>query len=126
VRSAVVIGPRGDGWAAYFGDFGAYVHSIDALTGRELWTVKVDDHPAAIITGSPTLVGNTLFVPVSSYEEVTGANPSYPCCSFRGSLVALDADIGLRPLRTDCSWLGRKKASLAVIWLTDTVDITLY
>ena len=25
VRSAVVIGPRGDGWAAYFGDFGANV-----------------------------------------------------------------------------------------------------
>jgi polyvinyl alcohol dehydrogenase (cytochrome) len=91
VRSAIVIGPHGDGWAAYFGDFGAYVHSIDALTGRELWTAKVDDHPAATITGSPTLVGTTLFVPVSSYEEVTGANPAYQCCSFRGSLVALDA-----------------------------------
>jgi polyvinyl alcohol dehydrogenase (cytochrome) len=94
VRSAVVVGPRGDGWAAYFGDFGANVHSIDALTGKELWTAKVDDHPAASITGSPTLVGTTLYVPVSSYEEVTGANPSYPCCSFRGSLVALDAPTG--------------------------------
>ena len=38
VRSAIVIGPRGDGWAAYFGDAGANVHSIDALTGKELWT----------------------------------------------------------------------------------------
>ncbi len=94
VRSAVVIGPRGDGWAAYFGDLGAHVHSIDALTGKELWTAKVDDHPAAMITGSPTLVGTTLFVPVSSHEEVTGAKPAYPCCSFRGSLVALDAFTG--------------------------------
>jgi hypothetical protein len=63
VRSAVVIGPRGDGWAAYFGDFGANVRAIDALTGKALWTAKVDDHPAAIITGAPTLVGTTLFVP---------------------------------------------------------------
>ena len=94
VRSAVVIGPRGDGWAAYFGDFGANVSAIDALTGKALWTTKVDDHPAAIVTGAPTLVGTTLFVPVSSYEEVTGAKPSYPCCSFRGSLVALDGSTG--------------------------------
>jgi polyvinyl alcohol dehydrogenase (cytochrome) len=94
VRSAVVIGPRGDGWAAYFGDFAANVSAIDALTGKALWTTKVDDHPAAIITGALTLVGTTLFVPVSSYEEVLGAKPGYPCCSFRGSLVALDGSTG--------------------------------
>ena len=94
VRSAAAIGPRGDGWAAYFGDFGANVYAIDALSGKPLWTTKVDDHPAAIITGAPTLVGTTLFVPVSSYEEVMGAKPSYPCCSFRGSLVALDSSTG--------------------------------
>ena len=94
VRSAIVVGPLGQSWAAYFGDAGANVHSVDALTGKSLWTTKIDDHPAAMITGSPTLVGTTLFVPVSSYEEVTGANPSYQCCSFRGSLVALDASNG--------------------------------
>src|SRR5271155_1399004 len=38
VRSAIVVGPRGDGWAAYFGDFGANVYAIDALTGKALWT----------------------------------------------------------------------------------------
>ena len=94
VRSAVVIGPRGDGWAAYFGDRGGNVHAVDALTGKALWTTKVDEHPAAMITGSPTLVGATLFIGVSSFEEVTGANPSYSCCTFRGSLVALDASSG--------------------------------
>ena len=94
VPSAVVIGPRGDGWAAYFGDFGANVYAIDALTGKILWTTKVDQHPAAVITGAPTLVGTTLFVPLSSYEEVMGAKPSYPCCSFRGSIVALDSSTG--------------------------------
>src|SRR5580700_5099739 len=94
VRSAIVIGQRSDGWAAYFGDAGASMYSVDALTGKELWRTKVDDHPAAAITGSPTLVGTTLFVPVSSYEEATGANKSYSCCTFRGSLVALEASTG--------------------------------
>ena len=95
VRSAVVIGPRGDGWAAYFGDAGANVYAIDALTGKMLWTTKVDHHPAAVITGAPTLVGTTLFVPLSSYEEVMGAKPRpIRCCSFRGSIVALDSSTG--------------------------------
>jgi polyvinyl alcohol dehydrogenase (cytochrome) len=94
VRTAVVIGPRAGGWAAYFGDQGGNVHSVDAVTGKELWTSRIDDHPAAIVTGAPTLVGETLFVPVSSYEEVTGANPNYSCCTFRGSAVALEASTG--------------------------------
>jgi polyvinyl alcohol dehydrogenase (cytochrome) len=94
VRTAVVIGPRAGGWAAYFGDQGGRVYAVDAVTGEELWASRIDEHPAAIITGAPTLVGATLFVPVSSYEEVTGANPSYSCCTFRGSVVALEASTG--------------------------------
>ena len=94
VRSAVVVGQSNGHWAAYFGDEGANVYSIDALTGKALWTAKVDDHPVARITGSPTLVGTTLFVPVSSVEEFVAADPSYPCCSFRGSVVALDVSTG--------------------------------
>ena len=93
VRSAVVVGPSAGGWAAYFGDLGK-VHSVDALTGKALWTARIEDHPAAVITGAPTLVRATLFVPVSSFEEVTGANPNYSCCTFRGSLVALEASTG--------------------------------
>ena len=56
--------------------------------------MRIEDHPAAVITGAPTLVGGTLFVPVSSFEEVTGANPNYSCCTFRGSVVALEASTG--------------------------------
>jgi polyvinyl alcohol dehydrogenase (cytochrome) len=99
VRSAIVIGQRSNGWAAYFGDAGASVHWIDAVTGKERWRTKVDDHPAATITGSPTLVGATLFVPVSSYEEATGAGKFYSCCTFPGSLVALDTATGKLHLR---------------------------
>jgi hypothetical protein len=62
VRSAVVIGPRGDGWSA--GDL-ARTRAIDALMARRCGPPN-HQHPTAIITGSPTLVGTTLFVPVSS------------------------------------------------------------
>ncbi len=94
VRSAIVVGQSSSGWTAYFGDQLANVYALDALTGKLLWKVHSDDHPAAVITGSPTLVGGTLFVPVSSFEEVTGANPSYSCCSFRGSISAFEASTG--------------------------------
>ena len=61
---------------------------------RHCGRFNIDSYPGARITGSPTLVGTTLFVPVASSEEVAGANPQYPCCSFRGSIVALQASTG--------------------------------
>jgi len=78
----------------YFGDTAANAYALDAQTGRKLWTRRVDDHPAARITGSPTFFEGKLYVPVASYEEAQGADPAYPCCTFRGSVVALDATSG--------------------------------
>ena len=134
VRSAIVIGRRGDGWAAYFGDRAANVYALDALTGKALWTTKVDEHPAAMITGSPTLAGGTLFIGVSSFEEVTGANPSYSCCTFRGSLVALDASSGkiawktftiadeAKPSGANRNGVQQLGPSGAAIWSAPTFD----
>jgi len=94
VRTAISIGELGDGHALYFGDTGAVVYAIDAATGAELWTREVESHPAARITGAPTLHEGRLYVPVSSLEEALAANQSYGCCTFRGSVVALDAATG--------------------------------
>jgi len=58
-----------------------------------LWSRKVDDHPLVRLTGSPALHNGRLYVPTSSYEE-GGRPPGYPCCTFRGSVVALDARTG--------------------------------
>jgi polyvinyl alcohol dehydrogenase (cytochrome) len=94
VRAAITVGPNPAGWTANVGDRHANVNALDAMTGKVLWTTHVDDQPAARITGAPTLVGTTLFVPVSSTEETLATNPKYPCCTFRGSVVALDASNG--------------------------------
>jgi polyvinyl alcohol dehydrogenase (cytochrome) len=98
MRTAISIGPiRGAGdakYAAYFGDQKANVYSIDAQTGKLIWTRLADDHATARDPGAPTLVGGKLFVPVSTFEEFSASDPLYPCCTFQGSVVALDANTG--------------------------------
>jgi polyvinyl alcohol dehydrogenase (cytochrome) len=96
VRTALTIGPSiGTAPAVvYFGDTAARVYALDAVTGTSIWTRVIDDHPLARITGSATLHEGRLYVPVSSYEEAQGADPQYGCCTFRGSVSALDAGTG--------------------------------
>jgi polyvinyl alcohol dehydrogenase (cytochrome) len=73
---------------------GANVISVDRETGALRWITQVDTHPAAIITGSPVFFDGVVYIGVSSSEETLATNPAYPCCSFRGSIVALDARDG--------------------------------
>src|SRR6266702_5539860 len=95
VRSAVSIGKISAGrLAAYFGDQSANVYAVDAETGKLLWKKKVDDYWRSAITGAPPLHAGRLYVPVSSREESQVGDLKYPCCRFRGSLVALDASNG--------------------------------
>ncbi len=81
-------------WIAYFGDYHGSMHAVDAETGKLLWKVKIDDHPAARITGSPSYYDGRLYVPVASSEELDGGSAQYECCTFRGSVTALDAETG--------------------------------
>ena len=135
VRTAISIGSLpGARFAAYFGDQRANAYAVDAATGVLLWKRKVEDHPAALITGSPVLHAGRLYVPVSSYEEATGAAPSYECCRFRGSVVALDASTGEQlwksytipepPRPTKKSKVGTQLwgPSGAAVWSAPTID----
>ena len=78
----------------FFGDVIARAYSIDALTGKLAWSIKVDDHPNATITATPTFSGDTIYVPISSLEVTTAADANYECCKFRGAVLALDARNG--------------------------------
>jgi polyvinyl alcohol dehydrogenase (cytochrome) len=96
VRTAVSIG-SGTGssrYIAYFGDVKGNVYAVDADTGNKLWMQRADTHPVARITGAPVLQGGRLYVPIASLEESGGGNPDYPCCTFRGGVVAYDAVSG--------------------------------
>jgi len=73
---------------------GANVISVDRETGALRWMTQVDAHPAAIITGSPVVFNGVVYIGVSSSEETLALDPTYPCCSFRGSIVALNKKTG--------------------------------
>jgi len=100
VRTSIAIGTyAGEGaegpYAAYFGDVGANVYAVDLLTGLQLWTRRVDDHPLAGVTGSPVFHLGRLYVPVAGLgEEIQAGSAQYECCTFRGSVAALDANTG--------------------------------
>ena len=96
VRSAVSIGPgSAPGEAlAYFGDLKGNVYALNAANGELVWKTPVETHAAARVTGAPQLYRDRLYVPVSSGEEILAARPDYPCCTFRGSVSALDAFTG--------------------------------
>jgi polyvinyl alcohol dehydrogenase (cytochrome) len=118
---------------AFFGDLIGRMYAIDAFTGKEVWRVKADEHPSATITGSPVYYGGRLFVPVSSLEEAM-ADPKYPCCTFRGSMLALDARTGRqlwktytideKPKKVGKSKIGTLvwSPSGAAIWNAPTLD----
>ena len=95
VRSAMTVSRLADRrHALFFGDFNANVYALDASTGAEIWRRDVETHEGARITGAPVLHEGRLYVPVSSLEELLAADPEYPCCTFRGSVAALDAATG--------------------------------
>ncbi len=96
VRSSLSLGqlPGRDDPVLYMGDFSATVHAIDAIDGSLIWRSSVGDHPDATITGSPKLHEGSLYVPISSSEWATAADPGYACCTFRGGVVSVDATSG--------------------------------
>ena len=89
------------GWATFVGVVDHTVRAYDAQTGQELWKSPVlDTHPSTVMTGTPVVVGERLLVPVSSIEEASSMAKAYACCSFRGSLAALDLKTGKRLWQT--------------------------
>jgi polyvinyl alcohol dehydrogenase (cytochrome) len=144
IRSAVTIGPSGaseNRLAAYFGDQAANVYAVDAESGKLRWKVKVDDYSRAAITGAPQLYADRLYVPVSSREESQVGDPQYPCCAFRGSVVALDAATGqqiwktytiaetAKPIQKNSAGTQVVGPSGAAVWNAPTLDVkrnTLY
>jgi polyvinyl alcohol dehydrogenase (cytochrome) len=94
VRNGVVIAQVGDRPLAFFGDILAWVYALDAMTGELVWSRKADDHPSATLTATPAVHQGTLYVPVSALEVIAAADPEYQCCTFRGSILALDAATG--------------------------------
>lgn len=73
---------------------GANLIAVNRLTGKLLWITQVDPHVAAVITGSAVVYGCVVYQGISSDEEQYALSASYNCCTFRGSVVAVNALTG--------------------------------
>ena len=73
---------------------GANIIAADRATGALRWITSIESHSLAEITGSPVVFGDTVYVGVSSQEELIAVLGPPDCCTFRGSVVALDANSG--------------------------------
>jgi polyvinyl alcohol dehydrogenase (cytochrome) len=75
-------------------NYPAHLMAIDTRTGNLVWKTAVDDHGASMITANPQLVGERVVVGVSSAEEDFAQSNDYKCCTFRGSIVSVNARTG--------------------------------
>lgn len=129
VRSAILAVPLGDKHVLLFGDTIGWFYAVEAETGHLLWKKRPEPHEATRLTAAPLAYQDTVFVPVASWEEARTTNPDYPCCTFRGSVVALRIKDGSEVWRT---YMIAEKAkqrgknewgpSGAAVWATPTLD----
>lgn len=139
VRAAMSVGPLPANspakFALYFGDEKSNVQALDAATGKLLWKTKIEDHFLSRITGSPILYRDRIYVPVSSFEETAGRDNKYECCTFRGSVVALDAYTGRviwkaytvqsppKPFKKNSTGTQMYGPAGSAIWSAPTLDV---
>tara|TARA_B100000029_G_scaffold100569_1_gene90762 strand:+ start:3329 stop:4921 length:1593 start_codon:yes stop_codon:yes gene_type:complete len=121
---------------AYFVDFRTNAYALDIEAGAVVWKERVGWHPESNNTGSPTLYGNNLFIPISSMEVVMGGDPSYECCTSSGAVAAVDKRSGALlwyhrvipgyPEEAGLNALGTQlwAPSGAPVWSSPTIDLS--
>ena len=94
VRSGITVAEVDGRPVLFFGDSSGYLYGLDASTGKQLWKVSLDEHAATKATSTPVFYQGRLYVGASSLEEALSVAPAYVCCTFRGSVSAVQATDG--------------------------------
>ena len=134
IRSGVSIGDANGTPGVFFSDTSATVYALNASSGELLWKIRPVDHYATIATATLQVYKGVVYQAFSSFEEALGPDPNFECCTFRGSVVALDAATGKKlwqtftiaetPKPTHKNAAGKQQSgpSGAGIWSTPTID----
>jgi polyvinyl alcohol dehydrogenase (cytochrome) len=132
--NAVRMGPAVSQGRVYMGDLLGNFYALNARTGALIWAKKLDPHPTARITGSPVVWNDRVYIGVSSVEPGIALDPTYPCCTFRGSLVALNGKNGNEiwryypvsqtPVQTGVNAIGKPQygPNGGAVWSTPAID----
>jgi polyvinyl alcohol dehydrogenase (cytochrome) len=122
------------GWVTFLSlaGRGNEVAAYDLANGKQIWKSQpVETVGASHLTGTPALYNDILYVPVSGAEE--GRNRG-ECCTFRGSLVALNAKTGAKlwqtyfineprtPTRKNRDGVQLQGPAGAASWSSPTID----
>jgi polyvinyl alcohol dehydrogenase (cytochrome) len=133
VRAGVALGDANGIPTVYFSD-GPNVYALNASSGGLIWKVHPVDHFATMATATPQVYKGVVYQAYSSFEEALGPDPNFECCTFRGSVVALDAATGKKlwqtftipetpkPTRKNAAGKQEYGPSGAGIWSTPTID----
>jgi polyvinyl alcohol dehydrogenase (cytochrome) len=89
IRSAIVASQIDGKSVLLFGDLTGWFYVLDAANGQVVWKKRPDDHEAVRLSAPPVVNDGVAYIGVASWEESRSLNPEFPCCTFRGSLVAL-------------------------------------
>jgi polyvinyl alcohol dehydrogenase (cytochrome) len=102
VRSSILVAPleAGRRHALLFGDLTGWFYAVEAESGKLLWKVHVEEHDSTRLSGAPLAYKGIVYVPVASWEETRAGDVGYPCCTFRGSVVALKIADGKQVWKT--------------------------
>jgi polyvinyl alcohol dehydrogenase (cytochrome) len=133
VRAAILAVPRDGGHALLFGDMTGWFYALRADTGAVLWKTHVEQHDSTRLTAAAAAHDGVVYVPVSSWEEARASDAQYPCCTFRGSVVALRISDGQQLWKTylvdppkqtgkTASGVPSYGPSGVGVWTTPTVD----
>jgi polyvinyl alcohol dehydrogenase (cytochrome) len=134
LRSGVATGESNGTPAVFFSDGGGTTYALNAQTGELIWKERPVDHFATMATATPRYYKGVVYQPYSSFEEALGPDPKFQCCTFRGSVAALDAGTGKKIWQTftipEASRATRKSPegvqqfgpSGAGVWSSPTID----
>ncbi len=133
VRSAIVVAREANRNILLFGDMTGWFYALAAETGTQLWKAHIETHDSTRLTAAPLVYKGVVYIPVASWEETRSSDADYPCCTFRGSVVALRIRDGMelwKTYMTDAPKPAGKNArgvqqygpSGVGIWSTPTLD----
>jgi polyvinyl alcohol dehydrogenase (cytochrome) len=102
----------------YAGTFGARIVALDRATGEPAWEASVDDHPQAVVFGSPVVADGLVVAGVASFEVFTAGDTP----TFRGSVVALDATTGAEAWRFHVTAGDEREGPGVSVWSSPAID----